>query len=156
MRTLDFRTFEKLSINPIKISDLDFNKNIKKSDLETFDIIYTLDKYFMVFKYNDFEKYSNYFKSMEYDEGICVYSNSPRKTRLYDFVRLDEYDEKFKDVTYMVDDDFRKRWSISKVYKQPIDFKKHFLLINAECLTQNYLKELILKQHYKEINIYDI
>lgn len=150
---------EKLRINAIKMSDLSYDINIKKSDLNTFDIVKfgCSAMLYMVFINDDIMKFYSVFHKnsssvYKYKNGVFFYMSDSKLISGRHQQYLIDYDENLRYVypTFT-------NWNVIEIYKKPENItlynNNEKPLIDTLDTTQENLENIIKTFKYKLIKI---
>ena len=145
MKTLDFKTYEKLEIKPMTFSDLD--GIVLKSDLKLFDIVEILDKLYAVFPEKTIFEYTDFFADLEKAKDGVFYFNRGG----HGFMYMSEYTEDLTFSKYEQKKD--AMWNVKAVYKcdDNIRDKVLSLIDRLEQVNNKNLKHIISTYKYQKI-----
>lgn len=153
MKTIDFKTYEKLKIRPVNVNNIDdVGKKFRKSDLKTFDVARINNMYYMLFINNELEPYDNKpARSLHINRDVFIkcYESIFTKTKIgaYGFLYFDNYDELMKST------DHAHAWDVADVFvcpKESADFfisHKPFRILD---LTNEYTENLMKNYKYRK------
>jgi hypothetical protein len=149
MKTLDFKTYEKLEIKPIAISDLD--DKVIKSDLKLFDIVEILNKLYAVFPEKTIFEYTDFFNDLEKAKNGVFYFNRGGHSGGHGFMYMGEYTEDLTFLKYGRKED--ATWNVKVVYKcdDNIRGKVLSLIKRLEQVNNENLKQIISTYKYQKI-----
>ncbi len=143
MKTLDFKTYEKLEIKPISLSDLDA-VNLTKNDLHTFDIVSFNYHLYRVFAKDDVHQFRNCPFGDKADNGIFV---RYEKDEGLGFMYMTKYDN---DLRFYIKSPCNEMYDIVDVYILQNGTPKVW---DLHQLTQERLKSIIKNYEYKHFRI---
>lgn len=155
--------YEKLSISPITLKDLDYI-DFKKSELKDYDIV-DINKSLWMYLSED-NKLFNEFKSKpgtfayahyNYCQGVFLYSTHiDSRGQVYPWDALDVYNDflKREKIDGMTTKEVKK-YDVVSVYVCPEEERENVndKIKNIDDLNQDFLKKLIANYNYKKIDL---